>query len=206
MRRDVGLGAIGMIGACVPVDPAHGFEVADLLQPRLGIELLEARGESGVHREGRRSRKQCEDQDDGSVFHESLSMNRTPMRFSLRQTTSHNRTECSISTISLNWSGIPTGETTSRAAPVEEKLRTVQVIAAPPANVMLPAFKTRRRWGYSMFFSHESIIQRGPTRLRHNWPSMMSWLRFGCGPAASPRRVRGRPHPPAPIPLPWPRS
>jgi hypothetical protein len=41
-------------------------------------------------------------------------------------------------------SGMPTGEVTSSAAPVSERLRTVQSKAAPP-NEILPAFKNRRR-------------------------------------------------------------
>jgi len=45
---------------------------------------------------------------------------------------------------SVKFSGMPTGEVTSSAAPVSEKFRTVQSIAPPP-NEIFPDFSSRRR-------------------------------------------------------------
>src|SRR5579859_5207335 len=64
------------------------------------------------------------------------------MRVSLRQTTRHCRLVASTSSTKVKTSGIPTGLITSSAAPVFEKLRTVQLIPPPP-NVIVPAFNTR---------------------------------------------------------------
>ena len=64
------------------------------------------------------------------------------MRVSLRQTTRHCRLVASTSSTKVKTSGIPTGLITSSAAPVFEKLRTVQLIPPPP-NVIVPAFSTR---------------------------------------------------------------
>jgi hypothetical protein len=68
----------------------------------------------------------------------------TPIRLSLRQTIWQGRFRLSDWTISLNRSGMKSGVTTSRAAPVSEILRTVQSIAPPP-KLMDPALRTRRR-------------------------------------------------------------
>ena len=68
--------------------------------------------------------------------------NLTPIRFSLRQTTVQARCVPSAWMNRVNRSGMPTGLLTSSAAPVSEKLRTVQSIAPPP-NSMVPAFSTR---------------------------------------------------------------
>jgi hypothetical protein len=51
---------------------------------------------------------------------------------------------CSISSTSVNVSGTPTGEVTSRAAPVADRLRTVQVITPPP-NEIEPPLRIFRR-------------------------------------------------------------
>jgi hypothetical protein len=59
--------------------------------------------------------------------------------------TRHGRWLWSASTTSVKRSGIPTGELTSSAAPVSEKLRIVQSMAAPPPNEILPDFNNRRR-------------------------------------------------------------
>src|SRR5215467_6092145 len=66
------------------------------------------------------------------------------MRVSLRQMTRHGKWRWSAAITSVKRSGMPTGEPTSSAAPFSEKLRIVQSKVAPP-NVILPAFKNRRR-------------------------------------------------------------
>src|SRR5258707_6340886 len=40
---------------------------------------------------------------------------------------------------------MPTGDSTSSAAPTSDRLRTVQLIAPPPPKEIVPAFRTRRR-------------------------------------------------------------
>jgi hypothetical protein len=54
------------------------------------------------------------------------------MRFSLRQTTRQAWCDPSAGRTSVNWSGMPTGLVTFNAAPVPDRLRTVQSMAPPP--------------------------------------------------------------------------
>ncbi len=68
----------------------------------------------------------------------------TPIRRSFRQTTWQARRTQSVSITSIKLCGMPTGLSTSNAAPVREMLRTVQSITAP-SNTIFPALKTRCR-------------------------------------------------------------
>jgi hypothetical protein len=70
--------------------------------------------------------------------------NVTPIRHSLRQTTRQGGLRPSDGTIKVNLSGMKSGVTTSRAAPVSEMLRMVQSITPPP-KLIDPALSTRRR-------------------------------------------------------------
>ena len=70
--------------------------------------------------------------------------NATPMCRSLRQITRQGWPKCSPSTLSLKWSGIKSGVSTSRAAPEADRFLTVQRTALP-SKMMEPAFSTRRR-------------------------------------------------------------
>jgi len=75
----------------------------------------------------------------------ALHTNRTPMRFADRQATLQSRFRNSGFIKSVNRSGIPTGLSTSKAAPVSDILRIVQSIAAATPNMMEPPLKVRSR-------------------------------------------------------------
>ena len=70
--------------------------------------------------------------------------NAMPIRLSLRQATWQGRFNWSVGTIKVKRSGMKSGVTTSRAAPLSEMFLTVQSIAPPP-NAIDPALSIRRR-------------------------------------------------------------
>ena len=121
----------------------------------------------------------------------------TPNRFCLRHTTRHGRLRPSVSTISLNRSGMKSGVTTSRAAPVSDKLRTVQSIVSPP-QLMDPPLKMRRRGAALCSFMSEGLrrapdttagVYRQPASLKAVPPiSVSRRLRFRANVLAGARR------------------
>jgi hypothetical protein len=70
--------------------------------------------------------------------------NLTPIRRSFRQSTRQAKCDPSLGIAKVNVAGMPTGVATSSAAPLVERLRTVQSIAPPP-NSIVPLFNTRCR-------------------------------------------------------------
>src|SRR6202011_5053962 len=72
--------------------------------------------------------------------------NATPRSFALRHITRHMREGSPLSNTRLNSSGMPTGLSTPRQAPVSERLRMRQFITArPPPNPMRATLEVRRR-------------------------------------------------------------
>ena len=70
--------------------------------------------------------------------------NVTPIRHPFRHTMWQGRCNPSPGTTNANVSGMPTWLDTSSAAPVLDRLRTVQSMAPPPKSIV-PAFNTRCR-------------------------------------------------------------
>jgi hypothetical protein len=69
----------------------------------------------------------------------------TPIPCPLRHTVRQGRCNPSPGTTNMNLSGIPAGLDTSIEAPVPDRLRTMQLMAPPPTNLIVPVLKTWRR-------------------------------------------------------------
>ena len=70
-------------------------------------------------------------------------MNRTPILRAARQATQQLRFKCSGLIRSVKSSGMPTELSTSRQAPVTDKLRMTQSMAAAKPNRIEPPFRVR---------------------------------------------------------------
>jgi hypothetical protein len=81
--------------------------------------------------------------------------NSTPIRFSARRTMWHCRLSLSLWMYSTNLSGIKSGVTTSKAAPLSQRFLTVQS-TAPPPNSMVPAFRRCDAVWRNVFRSYSS--------------------------------------------------
>jgi hypothetical protein len=69
VRNHIGFGTIRTKGLRILRDTVHGLKIADLLEPGLPIEFLQARCKSRIHGEGWRNHSDCCKQNKGEVFH-----------------------------------------------------------------------------------------------------------------------------------------
>jgi len=76
----------------------------------------------------------------------AVSTKRTPIRLLFRHTTWQRRFIFSGIETSVNLSGMPTGFSTSRRAPVADIFRITQSMPASPLNLIEPPFNVRSRW------------------------------------------------------------